>query len=301
MDETALSGAALASFERARPALTGLAYRMLGSGAEAEDCVQDVYLAWAEADHAAIRSPEAWLKRACANRCIDIARKRSRIRYVGDWLPEPPPEGLAMDGLAADGAEAPASLYTAFLLVVRSLPPKERAAFLLRDVLDEDYEMIAATLDVTPVYARQLATRARRRLAAAPAEQPISRARTQQLFAAFETAIKEGDTAQFAAMMNHDVILSVDSGGKVPAILERLSGQGAVLAFLLRARQWWPGYRWEQVRRGAHDVLLLWSDDAPVAAIWFGSADSTRLSAIYIVREPQKLARIAAGGRLAAL
>jgi RNA polymerase sigma factor (sigma-70 family) len=132
-------------FEGARPRLLGLAYRILGSRADAEDAVQDCFLKWRDADRSQIKTPAAWLSSVCTRRCLDIQRAadRARVDYVGPWLPEPiqlatPP---AVDGKLA------VSLTTAFLLLLERLTPKERAAYLLRDIFDQSYVEIAAMLE----------------------------------------------------------------------------------------------------------------------------------------------------------
>ena len=130
------------AFEAARPRLLGLAYRILGSRADAEDAVQDTFVKWQAADRSDVREPAAWLTTACTRRCLDIlkAGARARVDYVGAWLPEP----IATAALAAeDKLELAASLTTAFLLVLERLTPKERAAYLLHDIFETPYPAVA--------------------------------------------------------------------------------------------------------------------------------------------------------------
>src|SRR5690242_21686362 len=144
----------IAVFEEARPRLLGLAYRILGSRADAEDAVQDTFLKWRTADHADIANPGGWLITTCTRRCIDLLRAahRSRVDYVGTWLPEP------MHMLTADPADEAlgTSLTTAFLLMLERLTPKERAAYLLHEIFDMDYPDIAKALDMNQAACRQL-------------------------------------------------------------------------------------------------------------------------------------------------
>src|SRR5262249_37637046 len=145
-------------FEEARPALVALAYRILGSRADADDVVQDCFLKWVEADRAAIERPKAWLTTVCTRRCLDIVRStdRKRVDYVGPWLPEP-----IHTATPAPDVELASTLTTAFLLALERLSPKERAAYLLHDIFDQSYGDIAATLDLDQDACRQLVSRGR--------------------------------------------------------------------------------------------------------------------------------------------
>jgi RNA polymerase sigma factor (sigma-70 family) len=149
-------------FEGARPRLLGLAYRILGSRADAEDAVQDCFLKWRDADRSQIKTPAAWLSSVCTRRCLDIQRAadRARVDYVGPWLPEPiqPATPPAVDGKLA------ASLTTAFLLLLERLTPKERAAYLLHDIFDQSYAEIAAMLEMDEAACRKLVSRARQNI-----------------------------------------------------------------------------------------------------------------------------------------
>ena len=150
-----------ANFEKARPALLGLAYRMLGSVADAGDAVQDTFVKWSSADREKIDNQRAWLTTTCTHRCLDILRAahRTRVNYVGAWLPEPIHTSVDRD---IDGElDLADSLSTAFLLLLERLSPKERAAFLLHEVLDQSYTEIAATLGMREAACRKLVSRAK--------------------------------------------------------------------------------------------------------------------------------------------
>ena len=148
-------------FEEARPKLLGLAYRILGSLADAEDAVQDTFLKWAEADRDAIESPLSWLTTICTRRCLDLLRaaNRSRVNYVGAWLPEPIQKPIQDD--AETNLDLATSLKTAFLLMLERLTPKERAAYLLHDIFEMPYAEIAETLDIREGACRKLVSRAK--------------------------------------------------------------------------------------------------------------------------------------------
>ena len=154
------SGTDRNSFETLRPRLLGLAYRMLGSMADAEDAVQDTYLKWRSADRRDIANPEAFLTTVCTRHCLDSlkAAHRKRVDYVGPWIPEPLQIDAGTDP-EADLARAE-SLTTAFLLMLERLSPKERAAFLLREVFGHSYGEVALALDVSEPACRQLVSRA---------------------------------------------------------------------------------------------------------------------------------------------
>src|SRR5690606_23833462 len=158
-----MPAADVAAFEEARPGLRALAYRILGSYAEAEDAVQDTFVKWQAADSERIETPRAWLTTVCTRRCLDLlkAADRARVDYVGPWLPEP---------VATAAGEAPAelaeSVATAFLLLLGRLTPKERAAYLLREIFDHDYAEVAAILRLQEAACRKLVSRAQAALRA---------------------------------------------------------------------------------------------------------------------------------------
>src|SRR5947209_6294128 len=176
--------------ETLRPRLLALAYRMLGSVADAEDAVQDAYLRLQQA--AGVASPDAWLVKATTRLCIDRLRlARRRREYVGPWLPEPTAGGW--DGAAIDRPELAESLSMAFLVLLETLSPAERAAYLLREVFDYEFEEIATLLDKTPVNVRQIAARARRRLGERERRFVPVPAEADELAARFFDACRTGD------------------------------------------------------------------------------------------------------------
>ena len=217
-----MSDADATVFERERARLTGLAYRLLGSGSDAEDVVQDAWLRWQHADRATIDSPPAWLTTVVSRLGIDRlrVRRREQERYVGPWLPEPLVGPLLADGTdpasSSDPAEVAAlsdSLTTAFLLMLEELTPTERLTVLLADVFDEPFASVAEILDKSESAVRQQAVRARRKLrAAAPSGRPPADADQLRIAEAFLTATALGDLDTVMSLLAPDVVLLSDGG-----------------------------------------------------------------------------------------
>ena len=220
-----------ASFESHRRALIGLAYRMLGSRAEAEDVVQDAYLRWHEADHDAIEKPRRYLGTIVTRLCLDrmkSARARREV-YVGQWLPEPVvDETLDTD---TDG-ELAHDLSVALMLVLERLSPLERASFLLHDVFGLDFGEVARALQRGEAACRQLAARARAHIEQARPRFPASREQGARLAAAFAAAAQGGDVATLAKLLAEDAVLYSDGGGKRIAALKPIYGADKILRFL---------------------------------------------------------------------
>lgn len=277
-------------FEQARPRLLGLAYRILGSRAEAEDAVQDTFLRWQTADITAIGSPMAWLTTTCTRRAIDMLRAayRSRVDYVGSWLPEP--VHTFIDNEVEAQMELSSSLSTAFLLMLERLTPKERAAYLLYEIFEMPYADVAASLDMSEPACRKLVSRAKGRIGDDQVRYQPARERQEELLAAFEDAIRTGRPGNLAAMLATDVRLTNDSGGKVPAVTEVLEGE-TVLAFLTeRVSGWWSAYEWSLAELNGARGLVLKQQGEVVATVSFAFDRSDRVTDIFIMRNPDKLA-----------
>ena len=285
---------AVATFEQARPVLTGLAYRILGSYAEAEDVVQDSFLSWMDADHAAIARPRSWLMTVCSRKAIDVLRsaRRARTDYVGPWLPEP----VRTDYFEAPQEAAAAlsdTVTTSFLLVLERLSPKERAAFLLHDVFAMDYADIAAGLDVSEPACRKLVSRARANVRQPENARTVPRERQESLVAAFEQAIRTGETGPLAAMLSADATLRADGGGKVAAARKPLEGAPAVLTFVRKVlARAWRDFEIRIVEINAGLALIAYEDGLPSAAVTFGFGGDQKATDVYIVRNPDKLGHI---------
>jgi RNA polymerase sigma-70 factor, ECF subfamily len=224
---------AAASFEAHRRHLTGLAYRMLGSLAEAQDAVQEAYLRWHQTNRAEVNDPRAFLSRVVAHLCLDqlkSARVR-RERYVGPWLPEPILDDRA---LASDSAnEYAQDLSVALMLTLERLTPPERAAFLLHDVFDMSFEEVAGVLERSPAGCRQLAARARSHVRAARPRYRPSETECERLAAAFGAAAQSGDPQALAGLLAEDVTYYSDAGGKVPSATRPVAGRDKVARLVM--------------------------------------------------------------------
>ncbi|OKP80851.1 RNA polymerase subunit sigma-24 [Ensifer adhaerens] len=279
-------------FEEARPRLLGLAYRILGSRADAEDAVQDTFLKWQEVDRTTIETPAAWLTTACTRRCLDLlkAAHRKRIDYVGAWLPEP--IHTASDDNAEEKLALTSSLTTAFLLMLERLTPKERAAYLLHEIFGQPYEEVAETLDMQETAARKLVSRAKTNIGLEKARHQTPRERQDELLSAFHQAIHGGSVASLSALLSADVKLTADGGGKVATVLGVLSGKETVLAFIIdRLTEYWSHYVWEidDINGGRGIVLRDEAKNEIAATVAFGYDGDGNVNDIFIMRNPDKL------------
>lgn len=274
------------AFEQAQPSLLGLAYRMLGTRVDAEDVVQDVFVNWARADRSAIRNPFAWMMTACTRRSIDVLRskERSRINYVGPWLPEPvEPEWIK------EPQELSFALETAFLIVLERASAKERAAFLLHDIFEVAHADVASALGVTVEASRKLASRARQRVGSGPARYRFDTDKQSRLLAAFQNAIMTDDMSAFTAVLAEDIELIADGGGKAKALGEPLVGRNRILDYLSAARTWWREYHWVETETISGRGFTLFDGNTVAAQVWFDCDEERQVTRIYIMRNPDKL------------
>ena len=217
-----------------RPAVFGVAYRLLGTVSDAEDVTQDVWLRADGADLSGVRDLRAWLVTVAARRAYDILRS-ARVRretYVGPWLPEP----LLTGPDAAQPVLVDESVSTAMLLVMDELAPPERVAFVLHDVFEVPFERIAGVLGRTSAASRQLASRARRRLAEARERPRATRAERERVLAAFRAAYEAGDLEGLVKLLHPDVVYVTDGGGRVSAARKLIVGAERVATVLMRVR-----------------------------------------------------------------
>jgi RNA polymerase sigma-70 factor (TIGR02957 family) len=217
-------------FDELRPSAFAIAYRMLGSVSEAEDVVQEGFLRLHRAREGGerIESPRAYLSTVVSRLSLDHLRS-ARVRretYVGEWLPEP--LLASADDDPARKAEMADSLSLAFLVLLESLSPEQRAAFLLREVFDEPYDRIAEIVGTSEQNARQLATRARRHVEERRPRFEVSRAQREELATRFFAAVEDGDLEGLEELLAHDVVLRGDGGGKAPALAHALHGRARV-------------------------------------------------------------------------
>ncbi|HEY3517461.1 MAG TPA: RNA polymerase sigma-70 factor [Gammaproteobacteria bacterium] len=230
--ETADNSSRRSAFEAHRGRLWGVAYRMLGSRADADDMVQEAYLRWHGVPSAEVRTPEAWLVTTTTRLCIDRLRqlRAEREAYIGPWLPEP----LVEESPAADAAtELASDLSMAFLALLERLAPEERAAFLLHDVFEADYDEIAAALGKSEAACRQIVSRARRRVREERPRVQVSAAARDRLVESFMRAIELRDRDALLAIFAEDAALTADGGGKAKAAQKVVRGGESVVRFML--------------------------------------------------------------------
>ena len=294
-----------ASFEPYRRRLLGLAYRMLGSMADAEDAVQETYLRWHGADREKVSDPRGFLMTTTARICLDMlssARAR-REEYVGPWLPEPVLDTAA---LAPDSrTELAEDLSIALLLTLDRLSPLERAAFLLHDVFDFSFSEVATALERSEAACRQLATRARAHVraarprgATAPPHSGEIDAKHAQLLFAFMAATQSGDLNALTQLLASDVRVVTDGGGKVRAALDVIDGADRAARFLVdatrpRAGAWWrKDFTLRFATINGLPGIIVDAPEGPVQTAAF-EIEGDIIRALYVVRNPDKLRHLA--------
>ncbi len=300
-------------FESHRKFLRGLAYRMLGSVADAEDAVQDCWLRWHDQTHATVMNPRAFLAQIITRLSLDRLRgaQTRKETYVGVWLPEPWVENVDTATPGADQMVAFAQdLEIAFLLVLQRLTPSERAVFLLNEVFEWDYDQIAQVIDRSPAACRQLASRARQQMAQSADDPPSagtpdtsfrrrtappSFERATHIANSFSAALLLGDVQALAATLAEDVTLMTDGGGKANAVPRPLQGAPEVAQVLVGFARLWarePGSiqpAWINGTLGAvfHDAL-----GQVLQTMSIELTEEGLIRAVYVVRNPDKLRHI---------
>ena len=281
-------------FQSHRRRLHGIAYRMLGSPAEAEDVLQDAWLRWNESDTGNLRSAEAWLVTVVTRLAIDRLRalRSERESYTGFWLPEPLVE------LASESPEQQLELAdqvsVAFLAVLEQLAPEERAAFLLRQVFDADYADVALALGKSEAACRQLVHRAAERLRAGKPRFAVSRDRHLALLRAFAEAAGSGDLLRIKALLADDAELVSDGGGKVNSFGKVLRGsQRLAQLYFAISRRSGAAMRLVLVDVNGLPGLARFIDGA-LESIQSFETDGERILSIHTQRNPDKLARATA-------
>ncbi|HEX4831738.1 MAG TPA: RNA polymerase sigma factor SigJ [Trebonia sp.] len=294
-----------------RRQLINLAYRMLGSLAEAEDAVQEAYARWyalGAAQRAAIESPGGWLTTVASRVCLNLlgsARAR-REAYVGEWLPEPLPEPGEWPGGQPGAGADPADRVTldesvamAFMVVLESMTPAERVAFVLHDVFRYPFAEVAEITGRSPAACRQLASAARRRLRAPrrpPGGQSPDAARAG-VVRAFKVAWEAKDIEALLGLLDPDAVALADGGGQVVAFLDPIAGAGAVArAWIEIARRAPPGLAFLERTVNGQPGLVAQQDGVTVTVLAF-DIDGPRIRRIWVVRNPDKLRRWTGGQR----
>ena len=281
-------------FTNLRSRLFGIAYRMLGVRADAEDILQDAWLRWRAADHTSLQSPEAWLVTVVTRLAIDRLRvaKTEREAYVGAWLPEPI---VALDEQTPEAlAELASDLSVAFLHLLERLGPEERAAFLLRMVFDYDYGEVAEMLGKREPAVRQMVHRAAERVREGRPRFTVAPEKHRELLQKFIAAAQSGHRAAIRELLAEDVTTLGDGGGKATSVLGGLLGRDRVTnLFWAHALRYGPRMTYRLATINGEPGLLRYLDGRLESANAVVT-DGERIVAIFGVRNPDKLANIAA-------
>lgn len=283
---------AATSFYELRPRLFGIAYRMLGSVADADDILQEAYLRWSAATCGEIRNPSAYLARVVTRLCLDHL-KSARVRrecYVGPWLPEPL--------VAARESDGPENISLLLMLALERLSPLERAAFLLHDVFDLPFEEVTTTLGRDSAACRQLAARARKHVRAARPRFPLSQEQGYLIADAFFEASRTGDADALRRLLAEDVIAYTDGGGRAPAALNPILGRDRVVRMFLGLARKSAYRRPPLLRRGLINALpgFITIERGDVLQTTAVRTENDAITAIYIVRNPDKLRHLSRVG-----
>lgn len=281
------------TFEQHRRRLWGIAYRMLASRAEAEDMVQEAYLRWHRADVAEIRTPEAWLVTAITRLCIDRLRelRTEREAYVGPWLPEPlvattaPPADQAVE-LASD-------LSVAFLALLERLAPEERAAFLLHEVFESDYDDIATILGKSEAACRQIVSRARKRVRAGRPRVQVSEFARKRLLGQLVNAIQANDKNALVGLLAEDATWTSDGGGKTKAAKKVVRGGPRIAQFALGVlRHIRPELAFRPITVNNESGVAMMSRDRLISVLSIRT-DGVRILDVFSIMNPEKLRGVA--------
>ena len=288
MEETAQDDG-LGPFFAVRPRLFGIAYRMLGSAAEAEDLVQDVWIRWQSADRKAVHDPPAYLATITTRLAINVVKsaRSRREEYFGIWLPEPV-DTSADPGLGAQRSQA---LEFAVLLLLERLAPNERAAYILREAFDYAYDEIGEILKVSEANARQMVTRARKHITEGR-RRPVEAVEQRRLLDKFIAAAQKGELAALEALFASDVVSYSDGGGLVRAVGKPISGRERVARFISTfATHFWKGVTVSVVEANGQGCALISRDGAVVALVTVGASEEGIDQIMWMLR-PSKLAGV---------
>ena len=291
-----------------RRQLINLAYRLLGSLAEAEDAVQEAYARWyamSREEQEAIESPGAWLTRVASRICLDVlgsARAR-RERYVGEWVPEPVPEPAEwasgrLGSATADPADRVTldeSVNMAFLVVLEAMTPAERVAFILHDVFRYSFAEVAEIVGRTPAACRQLATSARRRIGASQRAPATPRARQARIVRDFKQAWAAKDIGALIGLLDPDATVIADGGGLVSAALEPIEGNEQIARYLVGIARQAPGDMTFLERTVNGQPGLVAQQDGITLTVFAFEIAGDQIRHIWAVRNPEKLRPWTAG------
>jgi RNA polymerase sigma-70 factor (ECF subfamily) len=273
---------AAASFDPLRGMLMRVAYRMLGSVADAEDVVQEAFIRWMRADRAEVREPEAFLRRTVTRLCLDQLKsaRLKRETYVGPWLPDPVVE-----------EEEEEDVTLPLMLALERLSPLERAAFLLHDVFGLEFTEVAASIGREPAACRQLAARARAHVRGSRQRFQVDKTRGLELAEAFFAASRSGDMTALSAMLSADVSMHADGGGKRPAVMSLLFGIEEVMKTQQSLARFFAKGGSTLIRTAMVNGLpgfITREADGELQTTALDIEDG-KVTAIYVVRNPDKL------------
>ncbi|MFJ5776509.1 RNA polymerase sigma factor SigJ [Streptomyces sp. NPDC093094] len=277
-----------------RRQLVNVAYRLLGSLTEAEDAVQEAYARWyamSPPEQEAIASPGAWLTRVAGRICLDLlgsARVR-REAYVGEWLPEPLPDRAQGDGDPADRITLDESVNLAFLVVLESMTPAERVAFVLHDVFGYPFAEVAGILGRTPAACRQLASSGRLRVRDARAAAVPATRRTAGIVRDFRQAWEAKDIGALVGLLDPGAVMTADGGGRVRAALRPVEGAERIVRFLAGMAPATAGLTLEERTVNGVPGLVARHEGVTVSVTAFGFTDDGRIDRIWAIRNPDKL------------
>jgi RNA polymerase sigma-70 factor (ECF subfamily) len=299
--DPALAARALRYHRDHARALRGLAYRMLGSRAEAEDIVQEAWLRWAEVDESTVQHAGAFLSQVVTHLCLDKLGSAAarREQYVGVWLPEP----LLDDEVLGDWSPDPAAqaefaqdVSVAFMLALERLSPLERAAFLLHEVFDLDFDEVGRRLQRSPAACRQLASRARQHVKADYARREVAQEERERLFSAFSHAVRHHDVDALARVLADDAVMLADGGGKASAVPRPLHGAALIAKTFIGFAKLPTSRGWRLVPAQVNGLpgCLVFDDHdggrlVQTMALAPSACEPGRVGAIYIQRNPDKL------------
>jgi RNA polymerase sigma-70 factor (ECF subfamily) len=279
------------TFEAHRERLFTLAYRMLGRVQAAEDAVQDAYLRWRSVDPETVDAPAAYLTTIVTRLCLDelASARAERETYTGPWLPEPTVASLDRPDRTVEQSDA---VSYALLVVLETLPPRQRAVYVLREALDLPYRDIAPIIDESESYCRKLAQRAREEIDAADVESDVSAAEQADLVEDFVAAIESGDPEAVARTLAEDAVVTSDGGGQVTAARRPVEGRDHITRFLLGVAEQVPdGFAVDVVRVNGRPGLLATVDGTP-QSVWFFHVRDGRIQNAYAVLNPEKLRHV---------
>jgi RNA polymerase sigma-70 factor, ECF subfamily len=286
--EPASSQDAAAVFDPLRPSLVRVAYRMMGSVAEAEDVVQDAFLRWLDVDRDAVREPAAFLRRVVTRLCLDRLKsvRRERETYVGTWLPEP---------VVESGEDELDDVTLPLMMALERLSPLERAVFLLHDVFGLGFEEVAATIGRDPAACRQLASRARAHVRADRPRYPVARERGFEIAEAFFAASRDGEMERLRALLAADITIYADGGGKASAHTAPVAGLDNVMRLFATFASVFAVSRSRLVRYGFINGLpgFITIERGDILQTTALEIEDGRVVAVYVVRNPDKLRHMA--------